>query len=60
MEENGALDTVERRVRPQALGYPLTAFITAEVIQRQLAEVAARWPAFPRGAQVHGISGRPT
>ena len=40
MEENGALDTVERRVRPEALGYPLTAFITAEVTQRRLAEVA--------------------
>ena len=57
MEENGALDTVERRVRPEALGYPLTAFITAEVTQRRLAEVAGALAGLPEVLQVHGISG---
>jgi DNA-binding Lrp family transcriptional regulator len=57
MEENGVLDSVERRVRPEALGYPLSAFVATEVIQRKLDEVATALSGIPEVLQVHGISG---
>jgi DNA-binding Lrp family transcriptional regulator len=34
LEERGALGTFERRIDPAALGYPLTAFVTVQVVQR--------------------------
>ncbi|MFK0111989.1 Lrp/AsnC family transcriptional regulator [Streptomyces sp. NPDC091217] len=57
LEENGALGSFERRVRTESLGYPLTAFVTAHVMQRRLDEVAAALTAVPEVVQVHGISG---
>lgn len=57
LEETGALDPYERRVRPEALGYPLTAFVTVQVTQRRLHEVATALEAIPEVLQVHGISG---
>ncbi|MFF4771308.1 Lrp/AsnC family transcriptional regulator [Microtetraspora fusca] len=57
LEESGALASFERRVDPQALGYPLTAFVTAQVTQRKLDEVAATLEAVPEVLQVYGISG---
>ena len=57
LERNGALDTFERRVTPEALGYPLTAFITAQVTQRRLDEVASALTAVPEVLAVYGISG---
>lgn len=57
MEEGGVLESVERRVRPEALGYPLTAFITTEVAQRRLDQVANALSRIPEVLQVHGISG---
>ena len=55
--EQGALASFERRISPEALGYPLTAFVTAQVTQRDLAEVAAALDAIPEVLEVHGISG---
>lgn len=57
LEENGALESFERRVTPQALGYPLAAFVTIQVTQRRLDEVAGALEAIPEVLQVHGISG---
>lgn len=55
--EHDALDSFERRVTPESLGYPLTAFITAQVTQRLLDEVAGALAAVPEVLQVQGISG---
>jgi DNA-binding Lrp family transcriptional regulator len=58
LERSGALGSFELRVSPEALGYPLTAFVTAQVTQRKLDEVAAALAAIPEILQVHGISGQ--
>lgn len=57
LEENGALASFERRILPGALGYPLSAFITTQVTQRMLDEVAAALAAIPEVLEVHGLSG---
>jgi len=57
LERNGALGGFERRVDPQALGYPLTAFVTAQVTQQRLDEVGAALADIPEVVEVHGISG---
>ncbi|MDX6740910.1 Lrp/AsnC family transcriptional regulator [Actinocorallia sp. A-T 12471] len=57
LERDGTLDTFERRVSPDALGYSLTAFITARVTQRRLDEVGSALAAVPEVLEVHGISG---
>jgi DNA-binding Lrp family transcriptional regulator len=58
LEEGGALGPFDLRVDPAALGYPLTAFVTAQVTQRRLDNVAAALEAVPEVLQVHGISGQ--
>ncbi|WP_116040378.1 Lrp/AsnC family transcriptional regulator [Amycolatopsis palatopharyngis] len=55
--EKDALDSFERRISPAALGHPLAAFITAQVTQRLLDEVAAALADVPEVLQVQGISG---
>jgi DNA-binding Lrp family transcriptional regulator len=57
LEAGELLESFERRVNPKALGYPLTAFVTAQVIQRQLSEVATALAGIPEVLQVQGISG---
>ncbi|HTR94586.1 MAG TPA: Lrp/AsnC family transcriptional regulator [Trebonia sp.] len=57
LERAGVIGGFERRVSPAALGYPLTAFVTAQVTQRRLDEVAAALAAIPEVLAVHGISG---
>ncbi|MDQ7908759.1 Lrp/AsnC family transcriptional regulator [Phytohabitans sp. ZYX-F-186] len=57
LEQRGALTSLERCVDPAALGYPLTAHITAAVTQRRLAEVADALAEIPEVIEVHGISG---
>jgi DNA-binding Lrp family transcriptional regulator len=57
LEEQGVLDSFERQVPPAMLGYPLTAYITTQVTQRQLDEVAADLADIPEVLQVDGISG---
>lgn len=55
--EGNTLDSFERRIPPASLGYPLTAFITAQVTQRRLDEVAEALAEIPEVLEVHGISG---
>ncbi|HKS47034.1 MAG TPA: Lrp/AsnC family transcriptional regulator [Amycolatopsis sp.] len=57
LEQSDALESFERRISPASLGYPLSAFITAQVTQRLLDEVAAALAAVPEVLQVQGISG---
>jgi DNA-binding Lrp family transcriptional regulator len=57
LEAGGVLDSFERQVPPAALGYPLTAYITTQVTQRRLDEVADALAAIPEVLQVDGISG---
>ncbi len=47
LEQQGVLDSPERQIPPAMLGYPLTAFITVQVTQRRLDEVAGALAAIP-------------
>jgi DNA-binding Lrp family transcriptional regulator len=58
LEARGVLTTFERRIDPAALGYPLTAFVTVQVTQRMLAEVADALDRVPEVVEVLGISGQ--
>jgi DNA-binding Lrp family transcriptional regulator len=58
LEARGVLGSFERRIDPAALGYPLTAFVTVQVVQRMLAEVAAALDDVPEVVEVLGISGQ--
>jgi DNA-binding Lrp family transcriptional regulator len=58
LEEQGVLNSFERQVPPAVLGYPLTAYITTQVTQRRLDEVAAALANIPEVLQVVGISGQ--
>ncbi|MEW2404547.1 Lrp/AsnC family transcriptional regulator [Streptomyces sp. NPDC046862] len=57
MEQGSALGPFERRVVPKALGYPLTAFITAQVDQHRLAEVSQALAGLAEVVEVFGLSG---
>jgi DNA-binding Lrp family transcriptional regulator len=57
LESSGALDAFERRVRPAALGYPLGAYITVQVVQRSLTEVSEAMALVPEVLEVIGLSG---
>jgi DNA-binding Lrp family transcriptional regulator len=58
LEAHGVLDSFESQVPPAALGYPLTAYITTQVTQRRLDEVAAALASIPEVLRVDGISGQ--
>jgi DNA-binding Lrp family transcriptional regulator len=57
LDRRDVLDSYERRIKPAAIGYPLTAFITTQVQQQQLDAVATALADIPEVLQVHGISG---
>lgn len=57
LEARGAVMSFERRIDPAALGYPLTAFVTVQVVQRRLDEVAAALSEVPEVVEVLGLSG---
>jgi DNA-binding Lrp family transcriptional regulator len=57
LEQQGVLDSLERQVPPARLGYPLAAYITTQVTQRRLDDVAAALAEIPEVLQVEGISG---
>jgi DNA-binding Lrp family transcriptional regulator len=57
LEDQGILDSFERQIPPAILGYPLAAYITTQVTQRRLDEVAAALASIPEVLQVDGISG---
>lgn len=57
LEARGVLGSFERRIDPAALGYPLTAFVSVQVVQRRLADVAAALDGVPEVVEVLGLSG---
>ncbi|MEV0845976.1 Lrp/AsnC family transcriptional regulator [Streptomyces sp. NPDC049954] len=57
LDRSGVVRSFEHCVDPAALGCPLTAFITTQVVQRRLDEVAAALAAVPEVLQAHGLSG---
>lgn len=57
LESSGALRSVERRIDPAALGYPMTAFILTSVVQRELTAVGEALDAIAEVVEVHGLSG---
>jgi DNA-binding Lrp family transcriptional regulator len=57
LEARGVLGSFERRIDPAALGYPLTAFVQVQVVQRLLAEVSAALRDVPEVVEVLGLSG---
>jgi DNA-binding Lrp family transcriptional regulator len=57
LETGGVLAPFDRRVRPEALGYPLTAYITVTVVQRGLADVSDALARIPEVLEVTGLSG---
>ncbi|GAA4683189.1 Lrp/AsnC family transcriptional regulator [Pseudonocardia yuanmonensis] len=57
LEESGVLGSVERRIDPAALGYPLTAYVTVTVVQRKLDPVADALAAVPEVVEVLGMTG---
>jgi DNA-binding Lrp family transcriptional regulator len=57
LEAGGALAPFERRVRPEALGYRLGAYVTVQVVQRSLTDVSAALAQIPEVLEVTGLSG---
>lgn len=57
LEENGVLRSVERRIEPAALGYPLRAYLTVTVVQSRLGTVARGLAAVPEVVEVLGMTG---
>jgi DNA-binding Lrp family transcriptional regulator len=57
LETGGFLAPFEARVRPEALGYRLGAYMTVQVVQRGLEEVAAALAALPEVLEVTALSG---
>ena len=53
----GVLASLERRIDPAALGFPLAAFVMVQVTQRLLADVAAALARIPEVLEVLGLSG---
>ena len=56
-EHDGVLESLERRVRPAFLGYPLKAYILTNVTQRKLTEVSQALERIPEIVEVNGLSG---
>jgi DNA-binding Lrp family transcriptional regulator len=57
LEGNGVLAPHDQRVRPEALGYRLGAFMSVQVAQRGLAEVGDALAQLPEVLEVTGLSG---
>jgi DNA-binding Lrp family transcriptional regulator len=57
LESSGSLDPFERRVRPEALGYRLGAYVTVQVVQHSLDDVSAALAQIPEVLEVIGLSG---
>jgi DNA-binding Lrp family transcriptional regulator len=56
-DEAGALRGFDRRIDPESLGYPISAYVFTEVTQRQLAQVSTALARIPEVIEVHGLTG---
>ena len=57
LESSGALAPFDHRVRPEALGYRLGAYVTVQVVQRSLADVGEALAHIPEVLEVTALSG---
>jgi len=57
LESGGVLAPFDHRVRPDALGFPLGAYMTVTVVQRSLADVSDALAHIPEVLEVTGLSG---
>ncbi|SFK40436.1 Lrp/AsnC family transcriptional regulator [Geodermatophilus ruber] len=57
LESSGALAPYEHRVRPEALGYRLSAYVTVLVVQRSLSDVGEALSHIPEVLEVTALSG---
>ncbi|MGY1916767.1 Lrp/AsnC family transcriptional regulator [Blastococcus sp. SYSU DS0973] len=57
LEGNGVLAPLDQRVRPEALGYRLAAYMSVQVAQRGLGEVSDALAGLPEVLEVTGLSG---
>jgi DNA-binding Lrp family transcriptional regulator len=57
LEGSGVLAPFDRRVRPEALGYRLGAYVTVQVVQRSLADVGEALAQIPEVLEVTALSG---
>ena len=57
LESSGMLAPVDRRVEHRALGYPLTAFVTARADQHRLVGVEEALAGIAEVVEVHGVAG---
>ncbi|TYP87958.1 Lrp/AsnC family transcriptional regulator [Blastococcus xanthinilyticus] len=57
LEGNGVLAPLDQRVRPEALGYRLGAYMSVQVAQRGLGEVSDALADLPEVLEVTGLSG---
>lgn len=55
---SGVLQSLDRRIDPTALGYPLSAFIAVHVQQKALGAIVEAIAAIPEVIQAHGLSGQ--
>jgi DNA-binding Lrp family transcriptional regulator len=57
MEESGALQRVSTRVRPQALGRPVVAFVTLTITQGDIEVITAALSTVPEILEMHATTG---
>lgn len=57
LEEAGAFLPFDRRINPEALGYPVTAFISVTTRQKELERIVGEMERIPEIVQAHGMSG---
>ncbi|MGY1710034.1 MULTISPECIES: Lrp/AsnC family transcriptional regulator [Geodermatophilus] len=57
LEAGGVLAPFDHRVRPEALGYRLGAYVTVQVVQRSLADVGEALAGIPEVLEVTALSG---
>lgn len=57
LEDAGAFLAFDRRISPEALGYPVTAFISVTTRQKDLARIVDEIATIPEVVQAHGMSG---
>lgn len=57
LERSGVLLSYERSYSPEALGFPLQAFINIGVRQTELPRITAELARIPEIIQAHGLSG---
>ena len=58
LEAEGVVGSRGREVDPEALGFPMTAFLTLEVAQGRLHDAAAAMAGVPFVLEAHAVAGR--